>query len=33
MEGGPRSSVGKFDKRVILRQYADGALDVQTLGT
>ncbi len=29
----PKTSVGKFDKKVIRRQYADGALDVQTLGT
>ena len=28
----PRTSVGKFDKKVIRRRYADGALDVQTLG-
>jgi fatty-acyl-CoA synthase len=27
----PKTSVGKFDKKVIRRQYADGALDVQTL--
>ncbi|GAA1597493.1 long-chain fatty acid--CoA ligase [Streptomyces globosus] len=28
----PKTSVGKFDKKVIRRQYADGALDVTTLG-
>jgi fatty-acyl-CoA synthase len=28
----PKTSVGKFDKKVLRRQYADGALDVQTLG-
>ena len=28
----PKTSVGKFDKKVIRRRYADGALDVQTLG-
>jgi fatty-acyl-CoA synthase len=27
----PKTSVGKFDKKVIRRQYADGALDVQTV--
>ncbi|HEY4315356.1 MAG TPA: long-chain fatty acid--CoA ligase [Actinomycetes bacterium] len=27
----PKTSVGKFDKKVIRRQYADGALDVHTL--
>ncbi|HEX4699410.1 MAG TPA: long-chain fatty acid--CoA ligase [Actinomycetes bacterium] len=27
----PKTSVGKFDKKVIRRQYADGALDVRTL--
>ena len=27
----PKTSVGKFDKKVIRRQYADGALDVETL--
>jgi fatty-acyl-CoA synthase len=27
----PKTSVGKFDKKVIRRRYADGALDVQTL--
>ncbi len=29
----PKTSVGKFDKKVIRRRYADGALDVQTLGS
>ncbi len=29
----PRPSVGKFDKKVIRRRYADGALDVQTLSS
>ncbi|MEU9026036.1 long-chain fatty acid--CoA ligase [Streptomyces sp. NPDC048383] len=28
----PKTSVGKFDKKVIRKQYADGALDVTTLG-
>jgi fatty-acyl-CoA synthase len=28
----PKTSVGKFDKKVLRKQYADGALDVQTLG-
>ncbi|MHC0432998.1 long-chain fatty acid--CoA ligase [Streptomyces sp. O3] len=28
----PKTSVGKFDKKVIRRQYADGELDVTTLG-
>jgi fatty-acyl-CoA synthase len=28
----PKTSVGKFDKKVIRRRYADGALEVQTLG-
>jgi fatty-acyl-CoA synthase len=28
----PRTSVGKFDKKVVRSQYADGALDVQTTG-
>jgi fatty-acyl-CoA synthase len=27
----PKTSVGKFDKKVIRRRYADGALEVQTL--
>jgi fatty-acyl-CoA synthase len=27
----PKTSVGKFDKKVLRKQYADGALDVQTL--
>jgi fatty-acyl-CoA synthase len=27
----PKTSVGKFDKKVIRRQYADGALDVRTV--
>jgi fatty-acyl-CoA synthase len=27
----PKTSVGKFDKKVIRRRYADGGLDVQTL--
>jgi fatty-acyl-CoA synthase len=29
----PKTSVGKFDKKVIRRRYADGALDVQTLSS
>ena len=28
----PRTSVGKFDKKVVRQQYADGALDVTTVG-
>ncbi|MER5809486.1 long-chain fatty acid--CoA ligase [Streptomyces sp. NPDC002033] len=28
----PKTSVGKFDKKVIRKQYAEGALDVTTLG-
>jgi fatty-acyl-CoA synthase len=28
----PKTSVGKFDKKVLRRQYAEGTLDVQTLG-
>ncbi|MFG2890208.1 long-chain fatty acid--CoA ligase [Streptomyces sp. NPDC048248] len=28
----PKTSVGKFDKKVLRRQYADGELDVTTLG-
>jgi fatty-acyl-CoA synthase len=28
----PRTSVGKFDKKVLRRQYADGELEVTTLG-
>ncbi|MER5930291.1 long-chain fatty acid--CoA ligase [Streptomyces sp. NPDC002054] len=28
----PKTSVGKFDKKVIRKQYADGALEVTTLG-
>ncbi|MET7762418.1 long-chain fatty acid--CoA ligase [Streptomyces sp. NPDC005393] len=28
----PKTSVGKFDKKVIRKQYADGELDVTTLG-
>ncbi|MEU6208784.1 long-chain fatty acid--CoA ligase [Streptomyces sp. NPDC090085] len=31
IEAVPKTSVGKFDKKVIRRQYADGALDVTTL--
>jgi fatty-acyl-CoA synthase len=27
----PKTSVGKFDKKVIRRRYADGALEVETL--
>jgi len=27
----PKTSVGKFDKKVLRRQYADGELDVTTL--
>ena len=29
----PKTRVGKFDKKVIRRRYADGALDVQTLSS
>jgi fatty-acyl-CoA synthase len=29
----PKTSVGKFDKKVLRRRYADGALDVQTLSS
>ena len=32
IEAVPKTSVGKFDKKVLRRQYADGALDVVTLG-
>ncbi|GAA5177662.1 long-chain fatty acid--CoA ligase [Rugosimonospora acidiphila] len=28
----PRTSVGKFDKKVVRARYADGALDVRTIG-
>jgi fatty-acyl-CoA synthase len=28
----PKTSVGKFDKKVLRKQYADGELDVETLG-
>ena len=28
----PKTSVGKFDKKVLRRQYADGELEVETLG-
>lgn len=28
----PKTSVGKFNKKVIRKQYADGELDVTTLG-
>ena len=28
----PKTSVGKFDKKVLRKQYADGQLDVQVLG-
>ena len=31
IEAVPKTSVGKFDKKVIRSQYADGALDVRTL--
>lgn len=31
IEAVPKTSVGKFDKKVIRRQYADGALDVTKL--
>ncbi|RSS61765.1 fatty acid--CoA ligase [Streptomyces sp. WAC07061] len=31
VEAVPKTSVGKFDKKVIRKQYADGALDVTTL--
>jgi fatty-acyl-CoA synthase len=27
----PKTSVGKFDKKVVRQRYADGALDVDTL--
>jgi fatty-acyl-CoA synthase len=27
----PKTSVGKFDKKVLRRRYADGELDVTTL--
>jgi fatty-acyl-CoA synthase len=32
IEAVPKTSVGKFDKKVIRTQYADGALSVETLG-
>jgi fatty-acyl-CoA synthase len=32
VEAVPKTSVGKFDKKVIRREYADGALDVTVLG-
>jgi fatty-acyl-CoA synthase len=32
VEAVPKTSVGKFDKKVLRRQYADGELDVTTLG-
>ncbi|NXY94860.1 long-chain fatty acid--CoA ligase [Streptomyces sp. BR123] len=32
IEAVPKTSVGKFDKKVIRRQYADGELDVTVLG-
>ncbi|MEU9797744.1 long-chain fatty acid--CoA ligase [Streptomyces sp. NPDC051000] len=32
VEAVPKTSVGKFDKKVIRKQYADGALEVTTLG-
>jgi fatty-acyl-CoA synthase len=28
----PRTSVGKFDKKVVRQQYAEGALNVETVG-
>jgi fatty-acyl-CoA synthase len=28
----PKTSVGKFDKKVVRARYADGALNVETLG-
>jgi fatty-acyl-CoA synthase len=28
----PKTSVGKFDKKVLRKQYADGELEVTTLG-
>jgi fatty-acyl-CoA synthase len=28
----PKTSVGKFDKKALRRAYADGELDVTTLG-
>ena len=31
-ESVPKTSVGKFDKKVLRKQYADGQLDVQVLG-
>ncbi len=33
IEAVPRTSVGKFDKKVLRRQYGDGELTVQTLGS
>ncbi len=32
IEGVPKTSVGKFDKKVVRARYADGALEVRTLG-
>jgi fatty-acyl-CoA synthase len=32
VEAVPKTSVGKFDKKVVRAQYADGALDVHTVG-
>jgi fatty-acyl-CoA synthase len=32
IESVPKTSVGKFDKKVLRKQYADGQLDVQVLG-
>jgi fatty-acyl-CoA synthase len=32
VEAVPKTSVGKFDKKVVRAQYADGALDVRTAG-
>lgn len=31
IESVPKTSVGKFDKKVLRRQYAEGGLDVTTL--
>jgi fatty-acyl-CoA synthase len=32
IEAVPRTSVGKFDKKVLRRQYGDGELDVRVTG-
>jgi fatty-acyl-CoA synthase len=31
IEAVPKTSVGKFDKKVVRAQYADGALEISTL--